>query len=175
MSDVFYLRPVNPPITPDDAQGMSEYARDCFSLHSVDWKHSFLATDGARMLCWYKAPDAESARLALRQLGSDMNAVWTGKVAGEGPDSPPLSAANIVAEIQSDEPLADARLASCTVALEQQAVTLVRSFLSNRGTQCVWVLEATREDTVRAALDSVALSAERVWPCVSVTPQMLGR
>ena len=84
MSDVFYLRPIDPPISPGDVHRMAQHAGGCFDLHRVDWKQSFLAADGGRMLCWYVAPDAESARLALRQLGSNMNAVWPGRVIGEG-------------------------------------------------------------------------------------------
>lgn len=99
MSDVFYLRPVAPPITPADVQGMAQHAGGCFDLHGVTWEHSFLSADGGRMLCWYRAPDAESARLALRELGSNMNAVRAGTVTGEGPRSAPLAAANVVAEI----------------------------------------------------------------------------
>jgi hypothetical protein len=83
MTDVFYLRPMDPPVKPEDLQGMVEYAAGCFNLHHVDWKHSFLSTDGRRMLCWYRAPDAESARLALRELGSNLHAVWAGKVSGD--------------------------------------------------------------------------------------------
>jgi hypothetical protein len=86
---------MDPPVKPEDLTGMIQFATGCFDLHHVDWKHRFLSADGRRMLCWYQAPDAESARLALRELGSNLHAVWTGKVTGEGAESPSISTANL--------------------------------------------------------------------------------
>ncbi len=78
MSDVFYLRPMDPPIRFDDLPAMAAGAEGCFNIHRVDWRLSLLADDGSEMLCWYQSPDAESVRVALRQLESDMTHVWTG-------------------------------------------------------------------------------------------------
>ena len=50
MSDVFYLRPIVPAITPADVIEMSRHAGGCFGLHRVDWVRSFLSGDGGRML-----------------------------------------------------------------------------------------------------------------------------
>src|SRR5690606_28898722 len=81
MSDVFYLRSIDPPITPEDVV-LTADAGGCFDMHRVTWKQSFLSADGARMLCWYEAPDTESARIALRQLQANLEGVWPGTVAG---------------------------------------------------------------------------------------------
>src|SRR5262245_63661379 len=78
MSDVFYLRPITPPTNPAGVIEMSKHAGGCFGLHRVDWVRSFLSSDGARMLCWYRAPDAESVRIALRQLGADVSKAFAG-------------------------------------------------------------------------------------------------
>ena len=82
MSDVFYLRPISPAAAVEDVFAMAAQAGGCFNLHRVDWNRSFLAQDGGRMLCWYQAPDSESVRNALRQLGSDMKKVWTAQETG---------------------------------------------------------------------------------------------
>jgi hypothetical protein len=170
MSEVFYLRPIDPPIGSDDVQTMAQHAGGCFDLHHVDWKHSFLAVDGARMLCWYGAPDAESARLALRQLGSDMNAVWTGTVIGDVPDKCAIAGAGVLAEIHFDAPLAREELASRTRALERQGVALVCGFVSTLGTRLVCLFQSNGVDAVRSALTGAELPADDVWACTPITP-----
>lgn len=174
MTDVFYLRPVDPPINLEDLPGMIQYAAGCFDLHHVDWKHSFLSADGRRMLCWYQAPDAESARLALRELGSNLHAVWAGKVTGEGAKSPSISTANLLAEVLFTTPLSTDDLASHVAAVERQGVTVVRGILSNRRTQWIGLLKAQDEQAARSALERAGLSAELVWPCTPVTPKAVG-
>lgn len=170
MSDVFYLRPIDPPLAPEAVQGMVEYAGGCFDLHRVDWKHSFLSVDGARMLCWYRAPDAESARIALRELGSNMNAVWPGTVLGEGPQAPPISATNFVAEVLFDPPLSPGEIALRISALDRGAVSLVRGFFAHGGARWVGAFEAQDEHAVRRALECADLCVQAIWPCTAVTP-----
>ena len=174
MTDVFYLRPIDPPVKVEDLPGMIQYAAGCFDLHHVDWKHSFLSADGRRMLCWYQAPDAESARLALRELGSNMHAVWPGKVTGEGANAPSISTANLLAEVLFAAPLSADDVASRVAALERQGVTVVRGIFSSRGTQWLGLLKAQDEQTARSALERAGLSAELVWPCTPLTPKAAG-
>jgi len=174
MTDVFYLRPMNPPVKPEDLTGMIEFAAGCFELHHVDWKHSFLSADGGRMLCWYQAPDAESARMALRELGSNLHGMWAGKVTGEGAQSPAISAANLLAEVRFPSPLSVDDIATRVASLERQGVTVVRSILSNSGTQWYGLLKARDEQSARSALEHAGLSAELVWPGTPVTPKAAG-
>jgi hypothetical protein len=174
LSDIFYLRPINPPIRSNDVQRMLQSAARCFALHRVDWKHSFSSADGGRMLCWYRAPDAESARLALRELGSNMNGVWAGSVTGDGPKSPPISTANLLAEVLFDAPLAADDVASRVADLERQGVTLVRGFLSTRGARWLGVLQAQDEQTARVAMERAGLPVEVVWACTPVAPKQQG-
>lgn len=171
MTDVFYLRPMDPPVKLEDLTGMIEYAADCFDLHHVDWKHSVLSADGRRMLCWYQAPDAESARLALRELGSNLHAVWPGQITGEGANASSISTANLLAEVRFPAPLSADVVASRSAALEREGVTLVRGILSNRRTQWIGLLNAPDEQTARSALERAGLSAELVWQCTAVTPK----
>lgn len=154
---------------------MARQSGGCFTLHRVDWVQSFLASNGARMLCWYRAPDAESVRVALRQLGSDMSAVWAGTVAGDPAATPPLSQANVMAELSLDP----ARPTAMTTidrlrsgACLRHGVALVRSFVSTSGTRAVCVFAAAGEDAVRAALRDAGLAAESVWRCEPLTPAL---
>lgn len=170
MSDVFYLRFMDPPITPE-AVVLPEYAEGCLKLHRVVWKQSFLAADGGRMLCWYTAPDTESARLALRQLESNMDAVWPGTITGnDGGRSPTLSATNCVAELSFNAHPGKDQLDAVTAALTRSGVTFVRGFVSNREPKYVCALQAPDERVVQKALARAEVSADAVWACTPITP-----
>lgn len=169
MSDVFYLRSIDPPITPEDVVLTAE-AGGCFDLHRVSWKQSFLSADGGRMLCWYEAPDAESARIALRQLKANLQGVWPGTVSGEtGAGSPALCDANFVAEVR----LFDARarsLEGIATALGQEDAALVRGFVSIREPRAVCVVKGPSDGAVRAALARTDARPDAVWACTPITP-----
>lgn len=53
----------------------------CLEAHDVRFEHSYLAPDGRRMICVYRAPDAESVRQALRSGGVlPFEAAWKATV-----------------------------------------------------------------------------------------------
>jgi hypothetical protein len=172
MSDVFYLRPIDPPATPEAVLDMARQSGGCFTLHKVDWEHSYLATDGARMLCWYRAPDAEAARNALKQLGSDMNAVWAGSVhdaAGA------LADANVAVERSFDEPVTfeaiQALEDSGAACLENHHVRFVRSFFSADRKRMVCLYHAPDAESVRLAQRQADMPVDRVWAFQSIDPR----
>lgn len=175
MSDVFYLRSIDPPIAPDDLEAMSRHAEGCFRLHRVDWRQSFLAADGARMLCWYAAPDAESARLALRQLGADLKGVWPGRIIGDDRTGRPLQDAGTVAEFGFAEPPDHSEVVAkvTDAALRIPALGFVRGFLSTCGTRMACVFRLQDESRLQAALKDAGLPSEAVWRCVHRSPQVL--
>lgn len=152
---------------------MAEQAGGCFDLHRVDWIQSYLAHGGGRMLCWYRAPDAESARMALRQLGSDMNDVWAGAVdggaAGERIDDPVC----VVGEFRLDDACGeapnDARDA-IAAALASHGLSVARSFASTDGGQLVCIFAAEDEQRVANALRAAGVSPRGVWRATPVTP-----
>ncbi|MEO0996748.1 MAG: nickel-binding protein [Pseudomonadota bacterium] len=51
-------------------------AEPCLALHRVQWLKTLESTDSARLLCHFRAPDAESVRLALRRLGIRFDVLW---------------------------------------------------------------------------------------------------
>ncbi|HEX7081596.1 MAG TPA: hypothetical protein VF329_11330 [Gammaproteobacteria bacterium] len=169
MSDVFYLRSIDPPITPEDVVLTAE-AGGCFDLHRVTWKQSFLSADGGRMLCWYEAPDAESARIALRQLKADLEGVWPGTVTGgNGAGTPALSDANFVAELRLPDEQARS-LDGVATALEQEDAALVRGFVSIREPRAVCIVRAPSDGAVRAALARTDAQPDAVWACTPILP-----
>lgn len=51
----------------------------CLRLHGVVRQRSYLTADGRRMLCHFRAPDAESLRMALRGARVEYDEVWTAR------------------------------------------------------------------------------------------------
>lgn len=162
-----------PPVTPGAVLDLAAEAGGCFDLHRVVWTLSFLASDGGRMLCWYRAPDAESARLALKELGSDLNAVWSGRVIGKlSPDDEAVSRFNALAEISFDEPLpgGEQDLLQRLRLASRRDTPAVAGFLSSDRRRMVGLLQARDTGTARAALMAAALPVECVWPCTVIRP-----
>lgn len=178
MSNVFYLRPIDPPLASADLDAMARFAEGCFDLHRVEWRHSFLACDGSRMLCWYRAPDAESVRLALRQLGSDMTAVWPGNVIGDDGAGPSLSDAGMLAEFGFEEAQrADDVMTRIggSATLRRHGVAFVRGFISASGMWMACVFKSEDETRLRAALEEVDLPAHSIWKCTPLAPKAATR
>lgn len=175
MSDIFYLRSIDPPITPRDVF-LTDEAGDCFKLHRVHWKQSFLSSDGARMLCWYQAPDAESARIALRRLKASTEGVFAGTVIGEdGPDSPALAGASFAAELRFSAPPGREAFDALAAAFRQDDAALVRSFVSIREPKGVCVVRAPSDRSVLSALERADVLPDAVWQCTPITPPDFGQ
>lgn len=173
VSDVFYLRPIVPPATPEAVVRLASEAGGCFDLHRVAWTLSFLAADGGRMLCWYRAPDAESARLALKSLGSDLNGVWPGSVIGDvSPDDEAISRINALAEILFDQPLPGGqdeirkRLGHGSLC----DTPVAGGFLSSDRRRMIGLWQAPDVGAVTAALAATSLPVQSVWPCTVIAP-----
>lgn len=175
MSDVFYLRPMEPAVTPADVRVMAEGAGSCLNLHKVDWEQSFLAPNGERLLCWYIAPDAESARLALQQLGSNMNDVWAGTIHDAlGADAPTPAEANVLVERSWDEPVSIEEIQAIEEAgawcLDTHRVTFVRTFFSRSCKRMVCLYRAPDAESVRLAQREAEMPVDRVWAFQPVRP-----
>jgi len=174
MSDVFYLRSIAPPITPADVNEMARHAGGCFNLHKVDWIRSFLATDGGRMLCWYRAPDTESVRVALRQLGSDMSGVWTGTVRmGISQDDLPVEAASRVAvEFVFVDALKRDALESARnridEALRAQGLHVELTITSTNRAHLVYVIREHDAAAVAQVMRQTDANPDSIWPCASL-------
>jgi hypothetical protein len=69
----------------DDPRTVPEIeAVGCFELHGVRWQESFIAHEGRRRICHFRAPDAESVRIAFRQAGIRVDQVWSGTMLRRG-------------------------------------------------------------------------------------------
>jgi hypothetical protein len=82
MADVYVERSPRAPSMPPGGHPADMAATDCFRLHRVHWQETRLSADGARLICRFRAPDAESVRIALTQSGIPYDAVWIGDRSG---------------------------------------------------------------------------------------------
>jgi len=68
------------PVTPEFfAEALREKGW-CLDLHRAEYVEGYLSTDGLRAVCLFRAPDAESVRLANSQAGIPYARVWTGSI-----------------------------------------------------------------------------------------------
>lgn len=58
-------------------QALEEAGAACLELHRVRFLRSFFSSDRRRMICVYRAPDAESVRLAQREARMPVEKVWS--------------------------------------------------------------------------------------------------
>jgi Nickel responsive protein SCO4226-like len=63
-------------VTVEALQAIENAGAHCMELHKVTFLRTFFSTDHLRMLCLYRAPDAESVRLAQHQAGMPVERVW---------------------------------------------------------------------------------------------------
>ena len=106
MTDVVLQRTFDTPLTAADFISSSAGSLGCLELHRVDWQLSMLSKDGNSANCWFKAPDAESARIALRSEGIDLSMLWPGDVFdAPNTDENEIRKANVVVERVFEEPV----------------------------------------------------------------------
>jgi len=79
-TNLFLERTFDTPLSVADVHAHARESFWCYELYKVDWCGSFLSTDGRTMICSFVAPDAESARQALRHSGTDTRRLWAGTV-----------------------------------------------------------------------------------------------
>lgn len=63
-------------LTPESVRTLVQ-AGGCLELYGVKAVRSYLAPGGKRMICVFRAPDAEAVRAVLRSFGSPSGNVWT--------------------------------------------------------------------------------------------------
>ena len=67
-------------VTPEFVSNALRQSGWCLDLHGAEYVESFLGSDGRRMVCLFRAPDAEAVRRANQQGGVPYTEVWTASV-----------------------------------------------------------------------------------------------
>jgi hypothetical protein len=57
-------------------QALEEASAGCLDTHRVRFVRTYFSMDRRRMICLYRAPDAESVRMAQREAGMPVERVW---------------------------------------------------------------------------------------------------
>ena len=60
--------------------GVADRERPYLGVYNVTWKRGVLSTARMRMVCEYKAADAETVRKVQRQAAAPFERVWVGDV-----------------------------------------------------------------------------------------------
>lgn len=79
------------PVSVAAIQALEEAGVACLQNHRVRFMRTFFSRDQRRMVCLYRAPDAESVRLAQRQAGMPLERVWAFERFGPPADSTPVA------------------------------------------------------------------------------------
>lgn len=180
MTDIFLERAFDPPIDTASVHQMALDSLDCFNIHGVDWHQSSLASDGGKMVCWFGAPDMESARIAMRQSNVDTRVLWRGSVHDKpGLSEDELAAANVLVERRFDEPVTLAQVQAIEDAgihcLETRDVHFVRTYFSADGRRMICFYRGPDAESVREAQRRAGVPFTQAWAFRAIVPADLQR
>lgn len=173
MIDLVLERDFYPPVRPLDVRQWADTG--CLDLHRVEWRGSLLSLDGRKLVCHFRAADAESVRLALRSGGADIRRLWIGSI-HDAPQAAPLAAdaANVLVRRSFEQPVTFAEIQAREDAgawcLEARHVKFVRSYFSCDRKRMVCLYHAPDADSVREAQRNAAMPMDDVWAFSAVLP-----
>lgn len=179
-ANLFLERTFDAPLTVADVLASARDTAWCFEMYRVEWRGSFLANDGSSMTCWFAAPDAESARLAVRKSGSETRFLWTGTV-HEAPaaTAPEPLTPNVVVSRAFEKPVAFEEIQALEDAgawcLATHRVRFSRTFFAADRKRMLCLYEAPDAEAVRAAQHKAGMPVEAVWGVQCIGPERLMR
>lgn len=80
MTNVILERRFDPPLTDERFAEISQRLKPCLDRSGVIWVRSHLSGNRKRLICHFRAPDADAVRGALRQARLDHERVWPAKI-----------------------------------------------------------------------------------------------
>jgi cyclohexanone monooxygenase len=172
VTDFFTLLPATPPL---DHDGVYQLARHgCLDIHQVEWVRTYLASDGARLLCWFQARDAESVRLVLRHQGWHTATVCPVEAPGASRDGTADAVGEQTVVEFVDESLGQEDLVSTTdaaiAALHGAGFVVSRSLVSINGTHLVLVVDGADVTAVKNCLEDADFVPVAVWAATELSP-----
>lgn len=78
-ANVVVLRNFDESVAIEDIQAIEDANIGCLETHRVKFVRTFFSSDRLRMACLYRAPDAESVRIAQRQAKMPVESVWAAR------------------------------------------------------------------------------------------------
>jgi hypothetical protein len=70
-------RSFDSPVTLEEVQAIEDAGAACLAARNVEFVRTIFSRDRKRMICLYRAPDAEAVREAQRKAGMPVDAVWS--------------------------------------------------------------------------------------------------
>ncbi len=177
MAHVILQHSPEPPLSFGELPTIDAQAAGCFDLHGVHRVRSHLRHDGRRAMCEFEAPDAESVRIGLRQLGVEYDRVWSATIhePGDAPAAPERGPAErVVVERSFDVPVDFAEIQAMedrgAWCLELHRVRSVQTFFSLDRRHMICLYEAPDAESVRLAQSKAGMPFERVWSAAVYVP-----
>ncbi|MDM0117738.1 DUF4242 domain-containing protein [Variovorax sp. J22R133] len=175
MTDVLVERRLAQPVTDSGMQGIAAILGSCLGIHRVTWCASLLSTEGSEMFCHFRAADAESVRIAMRQSGAPPGDAWACRVQdAAGLRDEELAAVNaVVAHAFAEPGVFGARELHAAVdagGFQRHHVRLLRSYLSADGMRMIGLYQAPDTESIRAAQREAGLPVQRVVPVRRYAP-----
>ena len=168
MSDYFSLLRPGAPV--DEKEVLRLARHGCLDIHRVEWHCCYLSADGMRMLCHYRANDAESVRFVLRQqefAGSEVyqarstsrTDTWTG-----GQD-------RTIVEIGLSTPNADRLTSVVSTAADSDQLPVLAIVDSVKADSLTLILPAMNPADVHDHLNALSLRADAIWHATEIDPR----
>jgi Nickel responsive protein SCO4226-like len=76
LPNVMVTRCFNDPVALDDIQAIEDAGQGCLEMRNVTFIKTLFSVDRKRMMCLYRAPDAEAVRDAQREAGMPVDQIW---------------------------------------------------------------------------------------------------
>jgi hypothetical protein len=84
LSDLIGEKDFDAPMPQSDLVELARSCTWCFEFHRVQLVRLFLSHNGRRAIALFRAPDAESVRLAYQRAGTPLDRVWRCRRIGSG-------------------------------------------------------------------------------------------
>lgn len=167
MTDVIVERQWDPPLSDDAMRAMIDGV-GCLEIHRIAWCSSVLSADRRELICHFKAPDAESVRIALRQGVVHAGRVWPGTIHdAPGLTDADLAAANVLVSRSFNRPTDFGEVQAIEDAgagcLETHRVRFVRTYFSTERRRMLCLYAAPDAESVRIAQREAGMPVDRVW------------
>lgn len=162
------------PITDEVLHEADQLLLPCLEARNATWYYSLLSVHRDRMVCTFKAPDAESVRDSYRRVGLE-RIIWTGEpIKPEGePLQRPLTVLSVVEGTYP--PLSDLDWNAISQKLldycAASGTEWLQSYRSLDRTKVVYELNAPDLKTVQA-VQQLGIDCDRVWSAQVLSPAL---
>ena len=176
MADVFMERHFDRPVSVADLLVQFASASTCFDVHRISWQASLLSTDGQHSVCHFNAIDAETLRIAVRQVDTTVGSIWPGTVhLAAGVAAAEQASANVIVSRRFEEPVTLDSVQAIEDAgawcLEAHNVRFLRTFFSRDRMRMICLYRAPDAESVRLAQRQAGMPVERVWRFTQMAPE----